>query len=121
MKTLILSLALLTSGSAVASTASSAALTPVSAVGDYIHVGTGRALVQSRLGTPTASLSDGTWLYRGFNAPGASGGDSTLVVRFEGHKVAALALTNEWGAESLRLAARKSAPADARQVATNTP
>lgn len=121
MKTLILSLALLTAGSAIASTASSSALTPVSSVGDYIHVGAGRALVQSRLGTPTASLPDGTWLYRGFNAPGASGGDSTLVVRFDGHKVAALALTNEWGAESLRLAARKSSPSAARQIATTAP
>ena len=121
MKTLILSLALLTASSAVASTLPVTSLTPVSAVGEVIHAGSGRALVQARLGSPTTALADGTWLYRGFNAPGASGGDSILVVRFDGHKVASLALTSESGAEALRIASRQSAPGVARKVATGTP
>lgn len=108
MKTLILSLAVLTGGSAVASIAPGAPLHPVSVVNGLLQVGSGRAAVHGCLGTPYASLPNGIWLYRGFNAPGATGGDSILVVRFEGHKVASLALTTDSGAAALRVAAEKA-------------
>jgi hypothetical protein len=108
MKTLLLSLALLTGGSASASIIPSVPLQPVSIVNELIHVGSGRAAVHACLGTPYASLPNGIWLYRGFNAPGATGGDSTLVVGFEGHKVTSLALTTESGAVALRATAEKS-------------
>lgn len=109
MKTILLLLALLAGGSAVASTVPTASSYSISSVGDHIRVGTGRVTVQARLGTPYASLADGTWLYRGFNLPDSTGGAFTLVVKFDGNRVSSLALATEAGEAAVRTAAQKAA------------
>lgn len=113
MKTIVLFLALLAGGSAVASTLPASSSYSVAAVGEHIRVGTGRVTVQARLGTPYASLADGTWLYRGFNLPDSTGGDFTLVVKFDGNRVSALALTTPAGEAEVRTAAQKASRARA--------
>ena len=94
------------------------AVTPVN--GDTVTPGTSRIMVSMRLGSPSAVLPDGTWLYTGFatdqgdNNPNRSG---TLVVRFTAHKVSRLSLADKGTVLALRSAPRP--PANDRLLAAN--
>jgi hypothetical protein len=63
----------------------------VAAAGPYVNHGTCRVQVSAKLGRPSATLPDGTWLYEGFTAGDRSG---TLVVRFSAGRVSDLALAS---------------------------
>jgi len=90
--------------------------------GDSVTHGTPRIMVSMRLGSPTAVLPDGTWLYQGYKARRVSndaGADSdreiirsgTLIVRFADKKVASLSVADEPTIARLR---QKPAKADDR-------
>ena len=64
---------------------------PIQAAGPYVEVGTFRIQVSTKLGRPSATLADGTWLYREFNVDGSTAA-GTLVVRFDHGRVAQLSL-----------------------------
>ena len=63
----------------------------VTAAGPYVNHGTCRIQVSAKLGQPSATLSDGTWLYHGFTAGDRTG---TLVVRFSAGRVSELSLAS---------------------------
>ena len=63
----------------------------VTNAGPYVNQGTCRIQVSAKLGQPSATLSDGTWLYNGFTAGDCTG---TLVVRFSAGRVSDLALAS---------------------------
>ena len=80
--------------------------------GDTVTAGTSRILVSMRLGSPSAVLTDGSWLYTGFRAmqyDSDSGPAGTLVVRFAANKVTSLSLASEAAAVALRQSPRASA------------
>ncbi len=95
-----------------AETTAPAAELPVSRVaartnanGDRVEVGTSRLAVSLRLGSPSAVLADGTWLYYGYDANIANGQsleNRTLIVRFTAQKVSALSLGDEATVVALR-------------------
>ena len=65
----------------------------VKAAGPYVEVGSYRIHVSTMLGQPSATLADGTWLYRDFTANG-SAASGTLVVRFDQGRVTRLTLVS---------------------------
>lgn len=66
---------------------------PVKAVGPYVEIGSFRIWVATKLGQPSATLADGTWLYRNRSIDG-SDVRGTLVVRFVHGKVSELSLVS---------------------------
>ncbi len=74
---------------------------PLKTVGPYVHVGTFRIQVSTKLGRPDFALPDGTWLYENYTIPP---GDArgTLVVRFENGRVLELALATPAVVAALR-------------------
>jgi hypothetical protein len=78
-----------------------AGLVSVNAVGPYVNVGTCRVQVSAKLGHPTSTLSDGTWLYDGFAAK-ESQAKGTLVVRFANGRVRSLSLASPAVVTALR-------------------
>ncbi|HVU22584.1 MAG TPA: hypothetical protein VHE13_00560 [Opitutus sp.] len=73
----------------------------VRAAGPYVEIGTYRIQVASKLGSPTARLADGTWLYDHFAAEN-SAAHGTLVVRFAGGRVHELYLAAPAAIAALR-------------------
>ncbi|MDB6093252.1 MAG: hypothetical protein JWM32_814 [Verrucomicrobia bacterium] len=73
----------------------------VSNVGPYVSVGTYRVQVSAKLGHPTTTLADGTWLFENFNAD-ASAAAGTLVVNFAGGRVSSLSLATRATVLALR-------------------
>ncbi len=63
----------------------------VSAVGEYVEIGTFLIQVAVTLGTPDHKLADGTWLYSRKRIENSEV-QGTLVVRFTGGRVSALTL-----------------------------
>ncbi len=88
-------------------------LTQVKAVvpvnGDTVAAGTSRIMVSMRLGSPSAVLADGSWLYYGYVArsdPHGSGQSGTLVVRFVAKKVSSLTIADQSTIVALRSSPR---------------
>ncbi len=79
----------------------------VDAVGPYVNVGTVRVQVFAKLGSPTATLPDGTWLYSDFLADG-SDAHGTLVVHFNADRVSSLSLASPAVVVAMRNQAQKS-------------
>jgi outer membrane protein assembly factor BamE (lipoprotein component of BamABCDE complex) len=104
--------ALCTAATLRAETTAPSAELPVSRVaartnanGDRVEVGASRLAVSLRLGSPSAVLADGTWLYYGYDATIANGRsveNRTLIVRFATQKVSALSLGDEATVIALR-------------------
>lgn len=63
----------------------------VSHVGRYVQLGTNRVGVSDRLGAPTRTLGDGTWLYENRSSEDAKH-DGTLLVAFRDGRVSDLRL-----------------------------
>jgi hypothetical protein len=63
----------------------------VDAAGPYVEIGTFRIQVMAKLGSPSAKLPDGTWLYRSFDAEDSEA-HGILVVRFVNGRVSSLSL-----------------------------
>jgi len=81
---------------------------PVKNAGPYVEAGTFRIQVAAKLGSPSAVLADGTWLYqnREVNDSAARG---TLVVRFDAKaRVSSLSLVTP--AVATAMTAPKKAP-----------
>lgn len=74
---------------------------PVSAAGPHVALGTFRVQVSAKLGSPDATLPDGTWLYRNRQIEG-SAARGTLVVRFNSGRVSELLLADEPTVAALR-------------------
>jgi hypothetical protein len=72
---------------------STAGVVPVKDVGSYVHVGSYRIHVWTILGRPSATLPDGTYLYKNF-AANDSAAHGTLVVRFVQGRVDQLSLVS---------------------------
>lgn len=81
----------------------------VAQAGPYVHRGSYRIQVATKLGSPDAILPDGTWLYRSYAVPESSV-DGTLVVRFANGRVSELVLASAQTVSALR-SARGSRPA----------
>lgn len=64
---------------------------PVSHVGRYVQIGTNRVGVSDRLGAPSRTLGDGTWLYENRSSEDAKMG-GTLLVAFHDGRVSDLRL-----------------------------
>lgn len=63
-----------------------------------VHIGTPEAAVWDRLGRPEQWLSDNVWVYRNYHSDQPAAMDHacrTLLIRFEGHRVAGISLLNE--------------------------
>ena len=81
--------------------------------GTHVAPGTARVMVATRLGHPSLVLPEGSWLYSGYSA---SRGDTlllpngTLVVRFQAHRVASLAIADQATVVALRQAPRRATP-----------
>ncbi len=96
-----------------------AAEIPVSSVPARVHAnddkvtrGVSRLMVALRLGNPSATLPDGTWLYRGYttrSAEGLAGPAATLVVRFNATGVSSLHLADREAVVALRTSPAKPA------------
>ncbi len=54
---------------------------PVKQAGPYVEMGTYKIQVSAKLGSPSARLADGTWLYQHYQVEGGEAA-GTLVVRF---------------------------------------
>lgn len=78
----------------------------VESVGPYVSTGTYRIQVSAKLGRPTVTLADGTWLYENFTANGSSAA-GTLVVRFADDRVSSLSLASPAAVTALRVSPRK--------------
>ena len=81
----------------------------VHANGDVVTVGTGRALVALRLGSPNRVLPDGSWIYRGYSAQPAPAHPvlrGSLVIRFTDSQVTRLTLADESTVLAFRKALR---------------
>ena len=63
----------------------------INAAGPYVEVGTVRIQVMTKLGRPSATLADGTWLYQN-QSVGEGDVSGTLVVRFNRGRVSGLSL-----------------------------
>lgn len=74
---------------------------PLKAVGPYVHAGTFRIQVSTKLGRPDFALPDGTWLYDGYALP-QGGARGTLVVRFVQGRVSHLSLVSPAFSAALR-------------------
>lgn len=77
----------------------------VPAAGPYVEIGTYRIQVSAKLGSPTARLADGTWLYSDFGAENTAA-HGTLVVRFVSGRVRELYLATPATITALREAAK---------------
>ncbi|HYC71548.1 MAG TPA: hypothetical protein VEB66_10105 [Opitutaceae bacterium] len=82
--------------------------------GDEVVRGTSRVLVALRLGQPSITLPDGTWVYRGYVAhPNrADAFTGNLIVRFDRGRVRSLSIANEAMLVALR---PQAAPASDRE------
>ena len=63
------------------------------AAGPYVNVGTYRIQVSAKLGRPSATLPDGTWLYNNFTVQD-SDASGTLVVAFNNGCVSSLSIAS---------------------------
>ena len=63
----------------------------IESVGPYVSTGTYRVQVSAKLGHPTTTLSDGTWIYENFNANDSSA-SGALVVRFSAERVSSITM-----------------------------
>lgn len=82
----------------------------IQANGATVSVGTSRVMVSARLGSPSASLPDGSWLYSGYTAEAAGLAvmpNATLVVRFAQNKVTSLSLADRSTVTALRQSPRR--------------
>jgi hypothetical protein len=82
----------------------------IQANGTQVTAGTPRVMVALRLGSPSAVLPDGSWLYHGYSA--RKDGDTllnngTLVVRFHENRVTSLAVADHKAVLALRQAPRR--------------
>ena len=73
----------------------------IESVGPYVSTGTYRVQVSAKLGHPTTTLSDGTWIYENFNA-NDSGASGALVIRFTDGRVSSLSLATPATVVALR-------------------
>lgn len=73
----------------------------ITAAGAHVAPGTFRVQVAAKLGSPTLTLADGTWLYRGRGIEGSTA-QGTLVVRFAEGRVQSLALVTDAVVAALR-------------------
>jgi hypothetical protein len=78
----------------------------IKAAGPYVEVGTFRITAETKLGRPSATLSDGTWLYRNFEIKDSEA-NGTLVVRFTEGRVSSLSLVTR-AVETAMLAPKAS-------------
>jgi hypothetical protein len=76
----------------------------VDQAGPYVHRGSFRIQVATKLGSPDAILPDGTWLYHSYAVP-ESAADGTLVVRFANGRVSEIVLASSATVSALRSAA----------------
>lgn len=76
----------------------------VTAAGPFVEIGTFRVQVAAKLGRPDLVLRDGAWLYHHRRIDG-SAAEGTLVVRFDGGRVAALSVVTPAVVAALREAA----------------
>lgn len=79
----------------------------VESVGPDVNVGTYRVQVLAKLGAPTSTLPNGTWLYSDFIADD-SAASGTLVVQFRAGRVSELSLASPAVVVALRNEARPS-------------
>ena len=73
--------------------------------GDTVALGTSRVMVALRLGSPSAVLADGSWLYPDYvlrMTKDDAGRPATLVVRFAANTVSALTLADHATVDALR-------------------
>lgn len=80
-----------------------AARVPVN--GDTVTRGTSRVMVSMRLGSPSAVLPDGSWVYRGYTAQLDAKGrtrNGALIVRFAASLVESLSLADDATVVALR-------------------
>jgi len=73
----------------------------IDSAGPYVEVGTYRVQVLAKLGSPSATLPDGTLLYSGYGIEDSSA-RATLVVRFADGRVSQLMLANSDAVVALR-------------------
>ena len=73
----------------------------IESVGPYVSTGTYRVQVSAKLGRPTTTLPDGTWVYENFNASD-SAASGALVVRFVDGRVSSLSLATPATVVALR-------------------
>lgn len=92
-------------GDPAAELLATAGIVAVKAAGPYVEIGSFRIQVSAKLGQPSATLVDGTWLYRGF-AVDESAATGTLVVRFNRGQVSELSLVTPTIATAMLHAAR---------------
>lgn len=83
----------------------------VASAGPYVEAGTYRIQVSAKLGRADVILPDGTWLYHGHRVV-QSDAEGTLVVRFQGNRVSALAIVTPAVAVALQSGARQAKAAD---------
>ncbi len=97
--TLVLLPATLARASAPTARSTASGTLPVGSVGPYVSVGTYVIQVATKLGTPSARLPDGTWLYEDYVAGDRTG---TLVVTFVNGRVSSLSLATPSAIAALR-------------------
>jgi len=78
----------------------------IKAAGPYVEIGTFRITAETKLGRPSVTLPDGTWLYRNFEIKD-SDAHGTLVVRFTEGRVSNLSLVTR-AVETAMLAPKTS-------------
>jgi hypothetical protein len=66
---------------------------PVKNAGPFVEIGSYRIWVRSKLGAPSAQLSDGTWLYNNFKVDNSTTG-GTVVIRFDQGRVSGMSLVS---------------------------
>jgi hypothetical protein len=80
---------------------------PVKSAGPYVEVGTYQIQVTVKLGRPSLTLPDGSWLYRGFAVENSQAA-GTLLVRFDHGRVSDLSLISPATVTALLPASRPS-------------
>ena len=81
--------------------------------GHLVTRGTSRVMTSLRLGSPSTTLEDGSWLYYNYSAridPNGGKRAGTLVVRFVNSEVSSLTLADEATVVALRAAPRRALP-----------